>query len=133
MLVILCLVCAVFIGKISKIISVDVLDGVDVHNDDSTFLSRGLKNQAAGDHRQVPPGRIPGGTEDNLIWFLQVYLNSLYPNMQKNASSVLIYKIKLDFRHPYQRVSRPDQGVRSQRVLQSYRGYDQAPCRASIR
>jgi hypothetical protein len=133
MLVILCLVCAVIIGKISKIISVDVLDGADVPYDDSTFLSRGLKNQAAGDHRQLPPGRIPGGTEDNLIWFLQVYLNSLCCNMLKKSRSVLIYKMKLDFRHPYQRVSRSDQGFRSQRVLQFYCGYDQAPCRASIR
>jgi hypothetical protein len=71
MLVTLCLICAVIIGKISKIISVDV-DGVDVPNAHSTFSSRGLKNQAAGDHGHLPPGRIPGGTADNLIWFLQV-------------------------------------------------------------
>lgn len=75
MLVTLCLICAIVIGKLSKIISVDVLDGADVPNSDLTFSSRGLKNKAAGDHRLLPPGRIPGGTDDHLMWFLQARPN----------------------------------------------------------
>jgi hypothetical protein len=73
LLVGVCLICAVIVGKISNVISVDLGDGDRLDND-ATFAVRGLKNNDATEKGRLPKGKIPGDSADNLLWFLQVVI-----------------------------------------------------------